>query len=393
MPHLAFFPWIELEEDGDVGDYSLKRFKRGSLPRADEERRRTLDSVLEPYRDTSDKPVGSALILHRTDRGLTDDQSEADRGDLFHFAELFAFAALATREFFSDYYFNRDHLRLIIQACSDPRGGAAVVTRRRDGVNRDMVPGAIYRVQVPAHVTRPGLKIKPDWALLRALLASREREAWSGLYQGIVLFNQASTDAPGTSLDTELVLTYAAIEQILGLSKKKDQRRFSAKFADAWCPSREVPSSEWRRPTDGSGSNRDTNLRACWASDLRTCRGNLAHGRHADQAPLRWTVQEHLLLTSFAVPRLVKRVLSGLDLYEMTENDTRDIDAFESLLNLPDLFERSHSERDEEGRVSREFAWQHVLPSCRSLQYVLEQLGSLVVSSSDTARREGGEGA
>lgn len=378
MPHLAFFPWIELEEDRNVGDYSLKRFKRGSLPRADEECRGTLDSVLEPYRDTSDKPVGSAVILHRRDRGLTDDLSEADRSDLFRFAELFAFAALAAREFFiSDCYCNRDHLRLIIQACSDPRGGAVVVTRRRDGINSDMVPGAIYRVQVPAHVTPPGLKIKPDWALLRALLASREREAWSGLYQGIVLFNQASTDAPGTSLDTELVLTYAAIEQILGLSKKKHQRCFSAKFADAWDPSQELPRSEWRRPTDGSRSKSGKNLRTCWASDLRTCRGNLAHGHHADQAPSRWTVQEHLLLTSFAVPRLVKQILSGLDLYELTENDTRDIDAFESLLNLPDLFERSRSVRDEEGCVSGEFAWQHVLPSCRSLEYVLRQLQEL----------------
>ena len=39
-----------------------------------------------------------------------------------------------SREFFISDYFNRDHLRLIIQAFSDPRGGAVVETRRRDGV-------------------------------------------------------------------------------------------------------------------------------------------------------------------------------------------------------------------------------------------------------------------
>lgn len=217
MPQLAFFPWLELEDDIEIGGYSLKRFTPGSLPRVDEEFRATLDSLLAPYRDTSDNPVEFAVILNRNGRSLIDDLCEGDRGDLFRFAELFAFTALAAREFFISDYFNRDHLRLIIQAFSDPRGGAVVETRRRDGINRSMVPGAIYRVQVPAHVTHPGLKIKPDWALLRALLASREREAWSGLYQGIVLFNQANTDAPDTSLDTELVLTYAAIERILGL--------------------------------------------------------------------------------------------------------------------------------------------------------------------------------
>ena len=285
---------------------------------------------------------------------------------------MFAFAALAAREFFTLDYFNRDYLRLIIQAFTDPQGGAVVGTRRRDGVTDSIHPGDVYRVQVPAHVTRPGLKIKPDWALLRALLASREREAWSGLYQGIVLFNQANTDAPDTAPETELVLTYAAIERILGLSKKRDQRSLSAKFADAWVPSRKVPRTEWRRPADGSPGKSGENLRAWWASDLKARRGSLAHGRHAVQAPGEWRVREHLLLTSFTVPRLVKQILSRLGLYELTKEDTRDIDTFESLLNLPDLFERVGDSRSTE-----QFAWQRVLPSSRSLEYVCEQLRAL----------------
>ena len=48
MPQLVFFPWIELEDDIDIGGYSLKRFKPGSLPGVDEEFRATLDSVLAP---------------------------------------------------------------------------------------------------------------------------------------------------------------------------------------------------------------------------------------------------------------------------------------------------------------------------------------------------------
>lgn len=373
MPHLAFFPWIELEDDIDVGGYSLKRFRRGNLPRVDEECRATLDSVLEPYRDTADKPVGSAVILHRTDRGLTDALSDRDRGDLFHFAELFAFAALAAREFFISDYVNRDHLGLVIQTFTNPQGGAVVEARRRDRPTLLIIPGSVYRIQVPAHVTWAGSPIKPDWALLRALLASREREDYSAIHQGIALFNQANTDAPDTSPDTELVLTYAAMQQILGLSGG-DERQFPGKFADAWCPSREVPPSEWRRLVDGSGSRREANLRACWAFHLRVCRGKLAHGHHADQVPLLWTVPEHLLLTSFAVPRLVKQVLSGLDLYELTDKDTRDINAFESLLNLPDLFGPPCSVRDGERRSHGESAWQKVLPSCHSVEYIVEQL-------------------
>ena len=92
----------------------------------------------------------------------------------------------------------------------------------------------------------------------------------------------------------------------------------------------------------------------------------------AIQAPWGWTVREHLLLTSFAVPRLVKQVLSRLDLYQLTNEDTRDINTFESLLNLPDLFER-----DGGSCSTEEFAWQRVLPSSSSLEYVLEQLRAL----------------
>ena len=252
MPQLAFFPWLELEDDIDIGGYSLKRFKPGSLPRVDEGLRATLDFVLAPYRDTSDNPVESAVILNRNGRGLIDDLSEEDRDDLFRFAELFAFAALAAREFFISAYFNRDHLRLIVQAFSDPRGGAVVETRRKDGVTRDLVPGAIYRVQMPWHVTNPGLPIKPDWALLRALLASREREDWSTLYRGIVLFNQANTDAPDISPDTELVLSYAAMEQVLGISSRSDRKQFPREVGRGMAPEPRGAAERMASATDRS---------------------------------------------------------------------------------------------------------------------------------------------
>ena len=376
MRHLAFFPWIELENDIDVGGYSLRRFTPGSLPRVDEGLRAVLDAVLAPYRDTENNPVQSAAILSCNGRSLTDGLSEGDRDDLFRFAELFAFAALAAREFFTSHYFNRDHLRLVIQAFTDPQGGAVVEARRRDGRTRSIIPGESYRVQMPAHVTHPGSPLEPDMALLRALLESREQKDWSRLYRGIVLFNQGNTDAPHVPPETEMVLTYAAIEEILGLYRRKDQRRFPAKFADAWCPSRDVPASGWRRQQPG-GACSEESLRESWASDFKISRGSLAHAQRAGGQDSRsWTVREHLLVTSFAVPRLVKQVLSGLDLYELTEQDTRDIDAFESLLNLQDLFGPPCSTR-EERHSTGEFAWQQVLPSCRSLEYVLEQLSQV----------------
>ena len=359
MPQLAFLPWIELDGDIHAGDFSLKRYTRGRLPGGDESQG-TLDAVLAPYHDVLGRPVRTAVILTARGRELTDDLSAEDRAELFLFAELFAFAALATREFFCSWnYLNRDHLRLLIQAFTDPRGGALIEMRRRDGTLRSLVTRDHYKVQVPAHVNSVGQLIKPDCALLEALLAAQDREVWPGLHQGITLFNQANTDAPDMLPNAELVQTYAAMEQILGITKSQDRKRFPAIFAKAWHPSGEVPRDEWQRqPADGSW--KETSLRACWASDLKICRGNLAHGHRAVQVPSRWTVDEHLLLTSFAVPRLIKQVLAARGLYELTAKDQRDINALESLLNLSDIFAKVCSD-DGEGFPEEEFAWRRVL--------------------------------
>ena len=360
MPQLAFLPWIEIDGDIHAGDFSLIRYTRGRRPRGNR-LQGTLDAVLAPYHDLRGEPVNNAVILAAHGRGLTDDLSAEDRAELFLFAELFTFVALAKREFFGGWnYFNRDHLRLVIQAFVDLRGDVLMEMRRRDGTLRSWVTGDKYKVQVPAHVSAVSQAIKPDFPFLEALLAAQDRESWPGLHQGIILFNEANTDAPDMSANTELVLTYAAMEQILGITKNRDQRRFATIFADAWRPSREVPPHMWlRQPADGSW--KEASLRACWASDLKICRGNLAHGHRAVQAPSRWTVDEHLLLTSFAVPRLVKHVLSARDLYELTAKDQRDINALESLLNLPDIFAKVCSEVDGEGFQDEEFAWRRVL--------------------------------
>ena len=66
-------------------------------------------------------------------------------------------------------------------------------------------------------------------------------------------------------------------------------------------------------------------------------------------------------MTSFAVPVLVKRVLSGMDLYEPTDDDERDINALEPLLNLPDVFAAPDPGDDEEGCVDEGYAWRRVL--------------------------------
>ena len=82
--------------------------------------------------------------------------------------------------------------------------------------------------------------------------------------------------------------------------------------------------------------------------------GNLAHGHPEDRQPSTWTVPEHLLLTSFVIPRLVKRILSDMNLYDLTHDDHGDISALEPLPNLPDVFAQL-------GPHEEDSAWRRVL--------------------------------
>ena len=358
MPQLAFFPWIALRKEIQVGDYSLTRFVRGRRPRPGDEIQKTLDAVLAPYQILGDEAIKYAVILTTHDRDLTDELSPEDRADLFEFAELFAFAALAAREFFADDYWNRDQLRLVIQAFTDPKDGTFLELRRRDGSEQLRITGDRYMVQAPMHVTSGGQSIKLDRALLEALLAARaqNRGRWPGLYQGIVHFNQANTDAPDVPYHNDLVFTYPALEQVLGLVSGRDQRQLPTRFSETWRPRRDIPESEWRSAPPNKPWKGDSlkTLRACWADDLRSARGNLAHGHPEDRQPSTWTVPEHLLLTSFVIPRLVKRILSDMNLYDLTHDDHGDISALEPLLNLPDAYAQL-------GPHEEDFAWRRVL--------------------------------
>lgn len=243
---------------------------------------------------------------------------------------------------------------------------------RRDGYQQSFVIADYCRFQVPAHVGASGTLIEPDSALLDALLESRERldpRTWAALYQGIVHFNQANTDQPDMSPDMELVMTYSAIEQVLGITSRKDQRNCSKKFAQVWHPSREVPRDEWRtHPTKRFW--KENALRVCWAEDLKTCRGNLAHGHREKGLQSHWTVRQHLLLTSFVIPQLVKQLLSEKGAYTLKDDDKGNINALESLLNLPDVLARDDEQHDTWRSVlRREHRRQNLLSTYSNMEY------------------------
>lgn len=343
MSQLAFFPWIRLPSDLSVGDYQLLQFKRGAKPGPDQE---AIDLVLEPYKGPSGHPVSDAVILTVNGRALTEDMPESLHQDLFAFGEMVAVASLAKRHFFGHIgYTNRDNYRMVIQAFTDPGRGALVTNRRRDGSLSSYITEKVYKVLCPWHVLPAEVVLEPPF--LKALLEAMDTGEWSRIYQAVITFNEANTDRLEMPPAAEAILSYAAIEQLLD-SAGQPASVLANRFAEVFTPSRECPKEDWQVESPDAAITKRLfkapNLRYGWVEDLAVARGSVAHGHDPEAYPSIWSIHEHLLLSSFVIPRLLKCILAKSGLYQLSQDDLDEIDAFEFLLNERHLEERDPHE-------------------------------------------------
>lgn len=226
---LAFFPWLRLQEHPTVGPYELVPYSRGEQPAGEgTSEQATLDSILEPYVSSRAEPSGRATLLRCDGGELTAELTKEQRQRMFEFSEVVAFAGLAAREYFRHTYWNRDHFRFVIQGFRDPAGGAAILTRRRDGSTQSYWPREHYLVTRPIHVSTGTVSL--DHAFLEALIGLRDAEDWTRYREAIETFNLANTDSVDLREEVELVLINGAFERLFDLHRGRE-----AELAEAFC--------------------------------------------------------------------------------------------------------------------------------------------------------------
>lgn len=324
---LAFLPWLQLEADLRLPEFALIRFERGLRPGGGDQM--AVDAILSAYVVGANRPIGKATLIQLPGHGLTDDLSEDERDELFALGELIAFSGLSAREYFSPFgYANRDVFTLIIQGFTDPTGGVAVRSRRRDGSTLAYVSPGANLVREPHHV--PGTwSVKLDEPLLRALLKARAADDWPDIDDGLFFVNRANTDNDQVFEQAEIVSTIGAFERALGCRGGKENDLID-RFLATWpagscmlprlCPRIPIEEKFQTRPVVES-----------WLRDFFQHRGNVGHGRKRTAHPAMWTAEEHLLLGAFAFPLLVKVLLVKRGDYEWTWDDLFDVSVFEQL--------------------------------------------------------------
>ena len=247
MLTLAFFPWLQLKEEYRFPDFQILSYQRGSFPGSTPSEQKAIDDALSSYHARTGRPLDRASILqHRSQSTPTAELNTAYRADLVVYADLIAFAGLSARTFFNPLcYSNRDAFRLVVQDIPESARNLLITSRRRDGETNLCYMDGSYIARPPEHVMQDHAPLDPT--VLVALLEAQAHDDWPELFRAIALFNEANTDRAEIPIATEVILTYAALEQALGVAGKPVNKVAMA-FENEFKPSEPLPNKDWFDP-------------------------------------------------------------------------------------------------------------------------------------------------
>ena len=183
--------------------------------------------------------------------------------------------------------------------------------------------------------------------MLTALLHTREANNWSQIYESIVSFNLANTDHELFSEYIELILLVSAFERLLGCNKGKENslaKAFTKIFVS------ENPITKDKCSILQSHKNKDKfpnfdKLYDIWIRDLFRLRGKAAHGKIKNGYNSVWSLSNHLLLSTYIFPYILKAKLNEHQFYQLSGEDKNSFEFFEHLL-CEDLFEKPKDRHD-----------------------------------------------
>lgn len=354
MSMIAFFPWLKIKSDFDLGDIELKIFKVSGQQEVTENGRQIIyDRVIKHYLNRSNNPIEKCTIVLQKDKNILEDIDENERDFLFSFAEILAFSGLSKREFFGFGfgYCNRDDFSFVIQSFTKDSDGVTMVSRRRDGSTKNFVSGDVYRVTMPFNITSNEVEIDID--LIQALLQiqKKSQDIWPRFSDAIFFFNRANTDSNQITEHQEIVMTISAFERLLNC-RSGSEKELIEKFLEVFITEDILNVSQSKRLKNSGFKGNDKTLKEIWLKDFFRMRGEYAHGRRLSKRPIIWLPHEHLLLGSYVFPLLFKILLSKNGFYKLVEDDIDDINLFEQLADA-EIFKKSKDSKNWEWDIIR----------------------------------------
>ena len=319
--------------------------------------------ILGAYEHPPGRPVKNATIVS-VDGVVGGELTDGDVEETFDLRRVLSFAALKGRRFFQLSGYLNDHtFTCVVQNFRPGQDGVGISARRRDG-STDKLMSQGWRVFCPTHIS-PQSKVHIDVELAGALRTEMEGKGGLALRDAVELFNLANTDSPDVRPHTELLLSVAAAQRMLGVEKRSKGRVLAKRFAEVLdaVPVERTPSDSRRAIPN---STKATSLRQVWFEDFYMCRGAVAHGRPGGPPRPIWKPAEHLLLASYILPRVVLLRLATTGVLSLTDDDKSEIADFDHLLCQSNLFgppddTADNSQADQVDDCSQSWAWNEAI--------------------------------
>jgi hypothetical protein len=331
MADLLFMPWCRLDREYRIGKITLAPYSLGSpLKGLNATENSHVATVLGAHKGLQGKPVNRAALIRYEGKSLLEVLTDDDLREVRDLRDIACFASLAARDYFlPEPYSNSDCFTLINQRFEgDPRF-AALSSRRRLGTMRTGHQLSLVSLTQPLSVSTIN-EIRIDHDLADALVKKRQAGSnWAKWADAIACFNQANTDNDSVRHAVEWILLASAFERFLGV--QADGARLAVEFCAALVPAREIAASSAARCSP-DGRSRNNSLRHEWMREFYERRGMLGHGHLTGGRSAEWNEWEHLGAATIALPLAVKSVLSESSFYTLTDDDSDQIDAFESLI-------------------------------------------------------------
>jgi hypothetical protein len=340
MSMLFFMPWCQIDKDYDLDCIRILPYRRGErLVGLDDLQQSRVDAIMGMYKTIEGKPIYSAAVVCLPDKAPIDELSEAEKEQVFEFADLICFSGLARREFFASAgtYCNKDCFALYGQEFT-PTNFGALSWRRRQGRCASVWPMREVCFSIPINCCALH-EVTIDPNVLESLAKHRTQsspEEWSRWESSISCFNQGNTDSDNIRLQVELVLMVGAFQELLNVG---DNAKYVARrFSDIISPCTPLATSASQRGSTRWPSSQEP-LRYEWMREFHRIRNDFAHGKLSMVQTPVWTPIEHMVLGAIAYPLLVKYLLKVAGRYTLTNVDRREIDCIEKLADTKDFLE------------------------------------------------------
>jgi len=333
---IAFMPWIQFEDDFQVGDYEFVKIDPSSNPAT---------NLPTPYDQiinctllhNQNNPTKFTAIKHK-DESFIWDIPDTDYEGIFKTAEFLSATCMDSRDIMGHDYLNSETFSLYIQKFDqNPIQYISQANRRRGSTGHNTFNINVYSIKCADHIINRHT-VKVDRAFFDALysLYSNQTQGYEKIVGLIEDFNLANTDYRNVHTSSEFLLLCGAIERIVKGSGNAQMFRHKISEALNFVPTQPLNSTSKTFPTPKrlpwwqkninyytgyrfyqiDAFQNSKTLRDFWAIDFYRTRNKYAHG-DKNNGNFIWLPQEHLCIGSQVFLQLLKIYLQKRGLFTL----------------------------------------------------------------------------